>query len=147
METTSDLSTEKSIPFSTLSVPNDFSIPFASIIIWLDRPGVASVPGKDSPVRPISRTDFKYTQKPRAEPIYLLCRGVNRIYGASQISQKPRAMQIKRPAGTATGSREIPLIGGAGGLEELIFRRKICRGVNRIYVRQDKYRRSREQCK
>ncbi len=42
----------------------------------------------------------------------------NSIYGASQISQKPRAEQITSPGGTATGSREIPLIGGAGGLED-----------------------------
>ena len=41
---------------------------------------------------------------PRREPY---------ICPAGQISQKPRAMQIKHPAGTATGSREIPLIGGA----------------------------------
>ena len=30
----------------------------------------------------------KYTQKPRAEQIYLLCRGVNSIYGVSQIYVK-----------------------------------------------------------
>ena len=33
MDVTSDFSTCKSMPFRTLSVPNDFSIPLASIII------------------------------------------------------------------------------------------------------------------
>ena len=33
IDTTSDFAAEKSIPFSTLRLPKDFSIPFASIIM------------------------------------------------------------------------------------------------------------------
>ena len=56
--------------------------------------------------------NFKYTQKPREEQIYLFCRGVNRIYVRQDKYRKSR--------------------------EQCKFTCN-CRGVNRIYVRQDKY--------